>query len=72
MLDVLRRIVQEVGGAGDLEQALAIIVKRVKQAMAADVCSVYLCDYAQRRHVLMATDGLNPAARAIPPTNSRT
>ena len=50
------------GGAGDLEQALAIIVKRVKQAMAADVCSVYLCDYAQRRHVLMATDGLNPAA----------
>ena len=62
MLDVLRRIVQEVGGAGDLEQALAIIVKRVKQAMAADVCSVYLCDYAQRRHVLMATDGLNPAA----------
>jgi phosphotransferase system enzyme I (PtsP) len=62
VLDVLRRIVQEVGGAGDLEQALAIIVKRVKQAMAADVCSVYLADYSQRRHVLMATDGLNPAA----------
>jgi phosphotransferase system enzyme I (PtsP) len=62
VLDVLRRIVQEVGGAGDLEQALAIIVKRVKQAMAADVCSVYLSDYSQRRHVLMATDGLNPAA----------
>jgi len=62
VLDVLRRIVQEVGGAGDLEQALAIIVKRVKQAMAADVCSVYLSDYPQRRHVLMATDGLNPAA----------
>lgn len=62
MLDVLRRIVQEVGGAGDLEQALTIIVKRVKQAMAADVCSVYLADYSQRRHMLMATDGLNPAA----------
>ncbi len=62
MLEVLRRIVQEVAGARDLEQALAIIVKRVKQAMAADVCSVYLADYAQRRHVLMATDGLNPAA----------
>lgn len=62
MLDVLRRIVQEVGGARDLEQALAIIVKRIKQAMAADVCSVYLSDYGQRRHVLMATDGLNPAA----------
>lgn len=62
MLDVLRRIVQEVASARNLEQALAIIVKRVKQAMAADVCSVYLADYAQRRHVLMATDGLNPAA----------
>lgn len=62
MLDVLRRIVLEVGGAGDLEQALTIIVKRVKQAMAADVCSVYLSDYSQRRHILMATDGLNPAA----------
>ena len=61
MLDVLRRIVQEVGGARDLEQALAIIVKRIKQAMAADVCSVYLCDYNQQRHSLMATDGLNPA-----------
>jgi phosphotransferase system enzyme I (PtsP) len=45
-----------------LEQALVIIVKRIKQAMAADVCSVYLSDYSQRRHVLMATDGLNPAA----------
>ncbi len=62
MLDVLRRIVQEVASARNLEQALAIIVKRVKQAMAADVCSVYLADYTQRRHVLMATDGLNPAA----------
>jgi phosphotransferase system enzyme I (PtsP) len=62
VLDVLRRIVQEVGGARDLEQALVIIVKRVKQAMAADVCSVYLSDYNQHRHVLMATDGLNPAA----------
>lgn len=62
MLDVLRRIVQEVGGARDLEHALAIIVKRIKQAMAADVCSVYLSDYSQQRYVLMATDGLNPAS----------
>lgn len=62
MLEVLRRIVQEVASARDLDQALAIIVKRIKQAMAADVCSVYLADYVQHRHVLMATDGLNPAA----------
>lgn len=62
MLDILRRIVQEVADARDLDQALAIIVKRIKQAMAVDVCSVYLADYSERRHVLMATDGLNPAA----------
>src|SRR3569832_1620131 len=62
VLDVLRRIVQEVASARDLDQALAIIVKRIKQAMAVDVCSVYLADYPEHRHVLMATDGLNPAA----------
>lgn len=58
MLDVLRRIVQEVNAARGLDQALDIIVKRVKQAMAVDACSIYLCDYEQRQHVLMATDGL--------------
>ncbi len=62
MLEVLRRIVQEVNAAQDLEQALKIIVWRVKQAMAADVCSVYLTNFLQQQHVLMATDGLNPEA----------
>ena len=62
MLEVLRRIVQEVNAAQDLEQALAIIVLRVKQAMSADVCSVYLTDIAQQEYVLMASDGLNPHA----------
>ncbi|RJQ45847.1 MAG: phosphoenolpyruvate-protein phosphotransferase PtsP [Gammaproteobacteria bacterium] len=62
MLESLRRIVQEVNAARNLEQALAIIVQRVKQAMAADVCSVYLADPVQQHYVLMATDGLNPEA----------
>ncbi len=62
MLEVLRRIVQEVALAQDLEQALGVIVVRVKEAMGVDVCSVYLADEAQQQHVLMATDGLNPAA----------
>ena len=60
MLESLRRIVQEVDNAPDLEQALAIIVQRVKEAVGADVCSVYLNDYENRRHVLQATDGLRP------------
>lgn len=60
MLESLRRIVNEVDNAADLEQALAIIVRRVKEAVGADVCSVYLNDYESRRHILQATDGLRP------------
>ncbi len=62
MLEVMRRIVQEVNAAQNLEQALAIIVLRVKEAMEADVCSVYLTNSLQQQHVLMASDGLNPEA----------
>lgn len=57
MLDTLRRIIQEVNRAPDLSRALDIIVTRVKQAMAVDVCSVYLVDSDARQYVLMATDG---------------
>jgi phosphotransferase system enzyme I (PtsP) len=62
MLDSLRRIVQEVSSAVDLQEALAILVQRIKQAMAVDVCTVYLKDNALSQYVLMATDGLNPQA----------
>jgi phosphotransferase system enzyme I (PtsP) len=62
MLEELRRIVQEVNEAPDLEQALSVIVRRVKQAVGADVCSVYLTDFEARQHVLQATDGLRPEA----------
>ncbi len=62
MLDILRRIIQEVNAAQDLEQALSIIVKRVKQSMAVEVCSVYLADSDTQHYVLMASDGLNPEA----------
>lgn len=62
MLDTLRRTIQEVNSAPDLPRALAIIVKRVKQAMVVDVCSVYLTDAERGQHVLMATDGYKVAA----------
>ncbi|KOR30958.1 phosphoenolpyruvate-protein phosphotransferase [Achromatium sp. WMS2] len=62
MLEFLQRIVQEVNEATDLERALDIIVHRVKQFIAADVCSVYLNDFEHMEHVLMATDGLRPEA----------
>ena len=62
MLETLRRIVQEVNTAPDLEHAVALIVTRVKQAVGADVCSVYLTDFDKRVHVLQASDGLDPGA----------
>lgn len=60
MLKVIRRIVQQVNRASGLSEALSIIVGQVKSAMNVDVCSVYLTDHRRKRHVLRATDGLNP------------
>jgi phosphotransferase system enzyme I (PtsP) len=62
MLELLHRIVKEVNAAEDLGKALEIIVVQVKQAIGADVCSVYLSDFERREHVLRATDGLHAEA----------
>ncbi len=62
-LKSLHSLVQEVNGANNLDQVLALIVRRVKVALGADVCSVYLSiGDARDRLMLMATDGLNPSA----------
>ena len=60
MLEALRRVVQEVNKAPDLEHALEIIVDRVKHALDVEVCSVYLADEAREEYALRATDGLKP------------
>ena len=62
MLDILRRIVQEVNLAKDLEQALNVIVMRVKSVINVEVCSVFLKNEHDNEYVLMATDGLNSEA----------
>lgn len=62
MLSTLRKIVQEVHAARNLEMALGLIVKRVRAVMSSHVCSVYLLDPHTNRFVLMATEGLNPKA----------
>ncbi|MFV1973721.1 MAG: phosphoenolpyruvate--protein phosphotransferase [Thiohalobacterales bacterium] len=62
MLDVLRRIVQEVNSAPDLEQALDIIVQRVRVTVNVDVASVYLVDKSNSQYILMATEGLRKDA----------
>jgi len=58
MLSSLRTIVQEVNSARSLSEVLAIIVKEVRDAMSAGVCSVYLFDESDQNYVLMATEGL--------------
>ncbi len=62
MLDTLRRIIQEVNTAPDLEQALKIIVQRVRTSVKVDVASVYLRDTERREFVLRATEGLRQDA----------
>ena len=58
MIEQLRSIVQEVNSARDLQNALDIIVRRVREALNTQVCSVYLLDNDLNSHVLMASEGL--------------
>jgi phosphotransferase system enzyme I (PtsP) len=62
MLDILRRIIQEVNTAPDLQQALNIIVQRVKVHVKVDVASVYLTDTDHTQLILMATEGFRKGA----------
>jgi phosphotransferase system enzyme I (PtsP) len=59
MLETLRNIVQEVNAAEGLPDALQIIVRRVRDAMGTEVCTVYMRDPASDRYVFRATEGLN-------------
>ena len=58
MLDQLRGIVQSVNAAKNLKSALDIIVRRVRESLNTQVCSVYLFDTDINSHVLMASEGL--------------
>ncbi len=60
MLNTLKRIVQEVSLAPDLDDALSVLVFSLRKAMKTDVCSVYLIDTQKACYVLAATEGLNP------------
>ncbi len=62
MLDTLRRIIQEVNTAPDLDRALDIIVQRVRESVAVDVASVYLVNAEKQQYVLSATEGLRKDA----------
>jgi phosphotransferase system enzyme I (PtsP) len=61
MLITLRRIIQEVQTASDLDEALAMMVRRIKEALPVDACAVYLLEEESRQYVLTAATGLNPS-----------
>ena len=62
MLEILRKIVQEVSAAPDLDSVLDLIVRRIQRAMRTQMCSVYLFNAKKQRYILMATQGLNQDA----------
>ncbi|MBA2779162.1 phosphoenolpyruvate--protein phosphotransferase [Billgrantia kenyensis] len=62
MLEVLRRVIQEVNSARNLDAALATMVRRIRKAMRTDVCSFYLFDAEAEELVLMETIGLHSRA----------
>lgn len=59
MLKLLRRIVQEVSAAPNLRESLDIATHRIKDAISAEACSIFLVDEERGEYVLMATEGLN-------------
>jgi phosphotransferase system, enzyme I, PtsP len=60
-LELLQRIMTEVSAARSLAEALRIVVQRVREGLATEVCSIYLSEDGEN-FVLMATEGLNQAA----------
>lgn len=64
MLKILKRIVQDVTTASHLNEALTILVQRVRKAVDAEAVSVFLIDNKHAEYVLIATDGLNKEAES--------
>ena len=62
MLKLLQRMVQEVTRTGDLTNALALLVDRVRDELSMAAVSVYLVDGKHNDYVLLATAGLNKKA----------
>src|SRR5579862_6950593 len=62
MLNRLRHIIQEVSSAPNFSEALDIMVKRIANTLATEACSIFLLDRQHGEYVLVATQGLNPAA----------
>lgn len=59
MLKTLRRIVQQVNSAPNMDAALQVVVKEVRDALEMEACTIYLLDHRHGEYVMVATLGLN-------------
>jgi len=62
MITILRKIIQKVHNAEDIDSALKLLVHEVGVAMDTDVCSLYLKDAIEGDFVLRATEGLRKSS----------
>ncbi len=62
MLKELREIVQQVTASSDLNEAMSELVRKTRNAMQVDCCSIYLSQEGQQSYLLAATDGLAASA----------
>jgi phosphotransferase system enzyme I (PtsP) len=59
MLVTLRQIMQQVGVAPTLREALDIAVQQVRKAVQVDACAIYLTDVEHDQYIRVASDGLS-------------
>lgn len=62
MLNLLRRIVQEVTSAANIKEALEVLVAEIRKAVSTQAASVFIIDNRNAEYVLMAASGLNEEA----------
>jgi phosphotransferase system enzyme I (PtsP) len=61
VLNVLRKIVQDVTQEGDFAASVQRLAEHIQEALGTEVCSIYLTSNGSNGYVLAATQGLNAA-----------
>jgi len=54
----MRNIVDEVNGASSLDESLETIVRRVRESLETEACSIFLVDQEKSEFVLVASEGM--------------
>jgi len=56
------RIIQDIENANDFDEALLILVQRIREGLDVSACALFLVDRSSQEFVLLATKGFNPCA----------